>query len=87
MTIYSRIFSASVFEGGAYYSQGQLIITLGLVGFFVATEWVGREGAYAIEKTFAAKHRSLRWTFYSLLIFLTGLYMHRGGSPFIYFQF
>ncbi len=87
MTIYSRIFSASVFEGGAYYSQGQVIITLGLLGFFVATEWVGREGAYAIEKTFAAKHRSLRWTFYSLLIFLTGLYMHRGGSPFIYFQF
>jgi alginate O-acetyltransferase complex protein AlgI len=58
-----------------------------LLLFFLATEWYGREGAHALERLVRWRWTPLRWTAYSLLLFMIGMYMHAEASPFIYFQF
>ena len=57
-----------------------------LVVLFVLVEWIGRENKYAIESLALKWHKSARWSFYYLLIFLIVLF---GGQQqeFIYFQF
>lgn len=55
--------------------------------FFIFIEWLGRKNQYAIEKLGEKWHRILRWTFYSFIIFLIGMYMQTVETPFIYFQF
>lgn len=61
--------------------------TVCLVLFFVLTEWTGREGPYAISHIVQKWYRPIRWSFYSLLIFLIGMFMPTMETPFIYFQF
>ncbi len=58
-----------------------------LILFFLIIEWFGRENNYGIEKILGNQSRILRWTFYAVIIFLIGMFMHTGGSEFIYFQF
>ncbi|SDR76748.1 MBOAT family O-acyltransferase [Winogradskyella sediminis] len=58
---------------------------LTLVLFFIATEWLGRSGQYAIEKIDFMK-KPIRWAFYILLIIL--MFSFTGEEQqFIYFQF
>lgn len=87
LDIFSRIFSQSLFTAASPGPPAMVVTTLMLIVFFVIVEWSGREHNYALEKTFCNSPQWVRWSFYSLILFLTGLYMHRGGSPFIYFQF
>ncbi|MBK8668194.1 MAG: MBOAT family protein [Saprospiraceae bacterium] len=85
--IIGKIFSSSIFQFPYLPKEGTVALTLLLITFFIAVEWSGREHAYAIE--YAAKDRPvwIRWTFYALIVSMTGMYMQTGGSPFIYFQF
>jgi len=58
---------------------------LTLVLFFIATEWLGRNGQYAIENIDFMK-KPMRWAFYILLIIL--MFSFTGEEQqFIYFQF
>jgi len=58
---------------------------LGLLGFFLVVEWLGRSNEYAIEKVDFMK-RPLRWGFYIILIIL--MFAFTGEEQeFIYFQF
>ena len=58
---------------------------LTLVLFFIATEWLGRSGQYAIENIDFMK-KPMRWAFYILLIIL--MFSFTGEEQqFIYFQF
>lgn len=58
-----------------------------LLGFFVIVEWLGREEQYAIANFGHNWHRSIRWSFYALILFSIGMFMTTVESPFIYFQF
>ncbi len=60
---------------------------LPLLVFFVCVEWQGREHHFALENWMSKSPTLLRWGFYSLLVFLIGMFMTVETSPFIYFQF
>ncbi len=79
----SGVFSKSLFtlpKDTPYY----LII---LILFFIVIEWFGREQNYAIAKFGFTWKRPIRWTFYTFIVFLLGMYMKTEETPFIYFQF
>lgn len=63
------------------------IFVLILIFVFIIVEWSGREEQYAIEKIGIKWPRPVRWAFYSLLIFMLGMYMQTNNTTFIYFQF
>ncbi|MFT6324808.1 MAG: D-alanyl-lipoteichoic acid acyltransferase DltB (MBOAT superfamily), partial [Halieaceae bacterium] len=63
------------------------LIQLFILVFFVVIEWLGRENEYAIETTLSNRSSLLRWSFYSFIIFLIGMFMVTEETPFIYFQF
>ena len=58
-----------------------------LIAFFLAVEWLGREGEHALSSLGRRWPRILRWTAYSAVLFLIGLFMRTEETPFIYFQF
>ncbi|GAA4785497.1 MBOAT family protein [Olivibacter ginsenosidimutans] len=62
-------------------------ICLILIIPFMIIEWIGRENNFAIEKLGLSWPKMLRWSLYSLLIFIIIMYMNTGGTEFIYFQF
>ena len=58
---------------------------LGLLIFFLAIEWLGRSGEYAIQKVDFLK-KPIRWSFYFFLVIL--IFSFTGEQQeFIYFQF
>ena len=83
----SEILSTSLFEIPKFRGMKRAFRTILLIGIFVLIEWQGREGQYAISNMGQISYRPLRWTFYSLLIFVIGMFMSSVESPFIYFQF
>lgn len=85
--IFARIFSPSLFTIPVFEQKGLASVTVILVIFFMALEWVGRSQSFAIEHMFATKSRMFRWAFFAFLICMIGMFMQTGGSPFIYFQF
>jgi D-alanyl-lipoteichoic acid acyltransferase DltB (MBOAT superfamily) len=58
-----------------------------LIIFFYLIEWFGRHNDFAIQKLLKSSPRIIRFTFYSLLIYLIFNFMVAEETPFIYFQF
>jgi alginate O-acetyltransferase complex protein AlgI len=87
MLYISEILSPSLFLLPSFIGIGRAVLPVCLVVFFVLIEWNGRECQYAIENSGRNWPRSIRWAFYSLLIFAIGMFMPSVESPFIYFQF
>jgi D-alanyl-lipoteichoic acid acyltransferase DltB (MBOAT superfamily) len=58
-----------------------------LILFFICIEWIGRRQEYAIAGIGKNRNRLVRWTSYSFLLFLIGMYAFAGSQQFIYFQF
>jgi D-alanyl-lipoteichoic acid acyltransferase DltB (MBOAT superfamily) len=83
----SEILSPSLFSIPKFADMARALTTIIFVGIFVLIEWHGREGQYAISTIGQKWNRSIRWSFYSLIIFLIGMFMPSIESPFIYFQF
>jgi D-alanyl-lipoteichoic acid acyltransferase DltB (MBOAT superfamily) len=54
---------------------------------FMIIEWQGREGQYALGDIDRKTNRVTRWFFYSIIIFIIGMFMQTEETPFIYFQF
>jgi alginate O-acetyltransferase complex protein AlgI len=65
-------------------STGVLVV---LILFLLLTEWVARNKQFALSNFGLNWPRSLRWLFYSFIVFLIGMYMQTTETPFIYFQF
>lgn len=84
---FNRLFSASLFSLPPVGDIVSIVPIIILIVFFIIMEWIGRREEYAIARTGKNQSRIVRWSFYSFVIFLIGMYMHVGGSPFIYFQF
>lgn len=83
----SGIFSRSLVSVPSLLYDKKVIITILLLIFFISIEWLGRRNNYAIEKLGLQNYRILRWSFYSFIIFLIGMYMPSESAEFIYFQF
>lgn len=81
------LFSKSLFTMPEMLSDESLKMTLILVVFFLIIEWLGRRGQYAIEQLEKFQSKFFKYTFYSFIIFLIGMYSHTEEVPFIYFQF
>lgn len=63
------------------------LTTLVFIIIMFLIEWFGQNQDFAIEKTGNNWSRNKRWLFYSLLIFVIGVFMHTEETAFIYFQF
>jgi alginate O-acetyltransferase complex protein AlgI len=87
VTYYKKMLSPSLFRIIDVTENRYLLTLLLLIIAFMAMEWRGRNGDFAIEKTAATWPRPLRWLFYSLLLFVILMFMRTVQSPFIYFRF
>ena len=65
----------------------QSTICIILLVFFIALEWLGKEGDFAIDYITKRQSRFKRWLLYAFLIFLIGMYIPTNENTFIYFQF
>lgn len=83
----SQIFSKSLWTIPSYpQDDSNLILFVLLIGF-IGLEWLGRERKYAISHIGTNWNRIARWTFYTILISIIGVFMQTEETPFIYFQF
>ncbi|MCF8255860.1 MAG: MBOAT family protein [Bacteroidia bacterium] len=87
LSFISEILSPSLFSIPKFAGMARALTTIILVAIFVLVEWKGREGQYAIAQIGKNWYRPIRWSFYSIIIFLIGMFMPSVESPFIYFQF
>lgn len=83
----SGIFSPSLYTIPSFPGIGAARATVFITCIFIIVEWYGRDQEYAIALLGIRWNRIFRWAFYSLIIFLIGLFMQSGETPFIYFQF
>ena len=79
-----RIFYAPFFDIGQIPNLS--IVVFIIITFFLFIEWKGRFGEYAIENLFLKNKRTIRWSFYYLLIILIIVFAGK-EQDFIYFQF
>lgn len=82
-----KISSASLLELPALPHRGISACVSLLIFFMLALEWRYRYTTFPLESAFSNYPGFWRWSFYIVLIGITGLCMHTGHSPFIYFQF
>lgn len=81
------IFSYSFFSIPDFAGIGRTIPIVFLVLFMILTEWVNREKIFALSNIGQNWRTIYRWSFYSFIVFLIGMYMQTEETPFIYFQF
>ena len=83
----SEIFSPSLFTIPWFYaSSKKVILTTMLLFIFIATEWMGRDNEYALEKQILPKNTIIRWGAYTGIC-LAILWLSGNQQEFIYFQF
>lgn len=86
MQYISTVFSNTAFSYTEIDNPVKVLITGGLIVFFICIEWFGRRNLYAIESLVLYKNRILKWMFFYLLVSMIFVF---GGTQqnFIYFQF
>jgi len=83
-----RIFSASLFSIPNFPDRREAFNTLFVIAAFMAIEWAGRGGAYAIERLGRGWRRPFRWAFVYGLVACVYWFGNFGQQiEFIYFQF
>jgi D-alanyl-lipoteichoic acid acyltransferase DltB (MBOAT superfamily) len=90
LSFMGKIFSFSLFSNPSLYpAQAQLSpkTLLLLIFVFFIIEWIQREKQHAMQIEMIKIPWMLRWAIYSFIIFIIGMYMPTGETPFIYFQF
>ncbi|MGM0933387.1 MAG: MBOAT family O-acyltransferase [Bacteroidota bacterium] len=83
----SGIFSPSIFTMPKFTDTILTLTTIVFIAIFMLIEWYGRDGQYAIERLGLSWARPTKWAFYSLIIFIIGMFMQTVQSPFLYFKF
>ena len=86
LSIISEIFSGSILSTPNFEGFTKSLVIILMILFFLAVEWLGRKGLFALEKIYLINYRPMRWAFYLLLIIAIIIF---GGDQqdFIYFQF
>lgn len=84
----ARIFTMDAMQNPFGYAElrGSILCLLLIIPFLIV-EWLGRTNNYAIETLGWRWPKLLRWSFYSVCVFVIGMFMQTGGTEFIYFQF
>jgi alginate O-acetyltransferase complex protein AlgI len=85
----NEIFSRSFFSNPfiCLYGLKRSFVIAPLLVFFMLIEWLGREGEFGLQNIGKNRTKIVRWSFYSFILFLIGMYMHTEETSFIYFQF
>ncbi|HWD89043.1 MAG TPA: MBOAT family O-acyltransferase [Mucilaginibacter sp.] len=84
--VYKTILSKSLFYAPVFENNSLVVHTFIFILFFMAIEWVGKDGQYALAGVGAKWPSIIRWPFYYGL--LTLIFLFAGSSQqFIYFQF
>jgi alginate O-acetyltransferase complex protein AlgI len=86
LSIYKMLFSTSVFSAPVFAKANMVMYTSILICFFMATEWFGRQGQYALADLPAKMPVVVRWPLYYALIAVIFL-LSTNNQQFIYFQF
>lgn len=80
------IFTPSLFTMPNFMETGQAVLTVILLVFFIAVEWLGREEQYALANMGLNWKKPLRYAFYYMII--CAIFWFGGQEQqFIYFQF
>jgi len=85
--ILSTIFSESLLTIPHFEDTQYAMIIIIIVSVFMLIEWIGRESQYAIANLGLCISTTIRWSIYSFIIFLIGMFKQTVETPFIYFQF
>lgn len=86
LSILSEIFSSSLFTLPEFVGKRRALVVLSFIIVFIAIEWNGREGEYAISKVGLTWKRPLRYAFYYIILFAM-IWFPGQEQDFIYFQF
>lgn len=81
------MFNLDLFSIPHIMDMPKVKISLVLLTLFVCIEWLGREGAFAIDVLEKKLNGVQRIILYSFIVFLIGMYSPTSENPFIYFQF
>lgn len=81
-----EIFSLSFFDFPNFSEQRRAFAIIVLIGLFLILEWVGREKDFAIQGIGMKWRRSLRFSFYYVIV-ISILWFSGKEQEFIYFQF
>jgi len=81
-----EIFSFSFFDFPNFYEQRRAFTIIVLIVLFMIVEWVGREKDFAIQGIGIKWRRSLRFSFYYVIVIFI-LWFSGKEQEFIYFQF
>lgn len=81
-----EIFSFSFFDFPNFHEQRRAFTIIVLIVLFMIVEWVGREKDYAIQGIGIRWRRSLRFSFYYVIVIFI-LWFSEKEQEFIYFQF
>lgn len=81
------MFNLDLFSIPHIMDMPKVKISLVLLTLFVCIEWLGREGAFAIDVLEKKINGVQRLILYSFIVFLIGMYSPTSENPFIYFQF
>ena len=81
------MFNLDLFSIPHIMDMPKVKISLVLLTLFVCIEWLGREGAFAIDVLEKKINGVQRLILYSFIMFLIGMYSPTSENPFIYFQF
>lgn len=76
------IFTKSLFMMPTIFPK----LVLALLAFFLVVEWLGREAEFALNQLMMKERRTVRWSFYLLLVAMIILFSGK-QQEFIYFQF
>jgi len=85
--IFMKILSSSLFEIPVFPYRGIAGSVTIFIVFMLFMEWRWKHCSFPLEMAFSQNSRPVRWAFYILLLSISGLSMHVGHAPFIYFQF
>lgn len=81
------MFNLDLFSIPHIMDMPKVKVSLVLLTLFVCIEWLGREGAFAIDVLEKKLNGVQRLILYSFIVFLIGMYSPTSENPFIYFQF
>lgn len=85
-SIFSEIFSSSLFTLPAFEGKKEALITILFIVAFLLIEWHGRKQQFAIANLGVTWKRPLRFAFYYTIIFVI-IWFPGNEQTFIYFQF
>lgn len=84
---YKKMFSPSFFTFPHFMGMANAAITLVLIFFFIAAEWLERTNDFVMSNLNLKMNRPLRWAIYIIILSVIGLYSETNEMPFIYSKF